>query len=436
MRPLITIYSEKDSPRLRYVLQWLFTEQLGLSWLLTHDLQHALNAGHPVFYGVEKGGINIHATTLLWENGIDIHDYQENNWNHLYTLYYNEASRNQIPFDIFSGIFFLLSRYEEYLPFTPDKHSRYPHTASILSKDNVLERPALDEWVKWFGRLLTDQWPSLKPKTSTFHFQPSYDIDIAWSYKNKGFVRWAGAASRELAAGKFNALANRCKVSLGMAEDPYNAFGAMNTLHEKYDLKPYYFILSAIKTTDFDKNIPLSHPGMKKLMQQAFSDGELGIHPSFYTLKNDVLFLAEKELLAKTAGRNITSSRQHYIRLFFPDTYRMLISGGILADYSMGYSTSLGFRAGTSHSFLWYDLKNEEETSLRVYPFCFMDTTAHYDLGLGVAEAFNRLEAMKNKLEQTGGVLTTVFHNFSLGTDKEWKGWMNAYEHFIRGTKA
>lgn len=433
MGPIITIYSKKNSPRLQYVLQWLFTEQLGLSWVLTHDLQAALNAVYPVFYGVEEGGMNIYAASLLWETSINTHDYQSNHWNQLYTLYYNEDSRNRIPFDIFSGIFFLLTRYEEYLPFTPDKHSRYPHTASILSKDNVLERPVLDEWVQWFGQLLIDKW-QLKPKTRTFHFQPSYDIDIAWSYKNKGFTRWAGAAFRDLAKGNFSALVNRCKVSLGKAPDPYDAFGWMNALHEKYLLKPYYFILSAINTTDFDKNIPLSHPGMKKLVQQAFSDGEIGIHPSFYTRDNDTLFLAEKELLAKTAGCEIMISRQHYIRLFFPDTYRMLISGGIQADYSMGYSTTFGFRAGTSHSFLWYDLKNEQVTTLRIYPFCFMDTTAHYDLELSVGEAFKQLETMKEKLQQTGGVLTTVLHNFSLGTDAEWKGWSNAYEHFIQRT--
>ncbi len=97
----------------------------------------------------------------------------------------------------------------------------------------------------------------------------------------------------------------------------------------------------------------------------------------------------------------------------------------------MGYGSHLGFRAGTGNSFLWFDLEKDMATQLRVHPFCFMDTTAHYEAKLSPAEAFARLEAMSKVLEKTGSTLITVFHNFSLGTSNEWKGWRQAYEHFL-----
>jgi hypothetical protein len=97
----------------------------------------------------------------------------------------------------------------------------------------------------------------------------------------------------------------------------------------------------------------------------------------------------------------------------------------------MGYGTHLGFRAGTGSSFLWYDPERDEQTNLRLFPFCFMDTTAHYEAGLTTQQAFERLEAMSKVLEQTGSKLITVFHNFSLGTDYEWRGWRQAYELFL-----
>jgi hypothetical protein len=66
-----------------------------------------------------------------------------------------------------------------------------------------------------------------------------------------------------------------------------------------------------------------------------------------------------------------------------------------------------------------------------VQPFCFMDSTAHYDAGLSAAEAFQRLDAMRSSLQAAGSTLTTVMHNFSLGSSVEWKGWPEAYEQFL-----
>ena len=97
----------------------------------------------------------------------------------------------------------------------------------------------------------------------------------------------------------------------------------------------------------------------------------------------------------------------------------------------MGYGSKSGFRAGTGCSFLWYDLSLERPAPLRIHPFCFMDTTAHYDEGLTSEQAFLKLDSYANILQQTNSRLVTVFHNFSLGTDKEWKGWRELYEKFI-----
>lgn len=433
--PVITVYTAQDSPRLRFVLDWLLTEQLGLHYELTHDLVVAQKKENCIFYGPATGVINIHAGSLLWEKDIKPHTIQSGHWYHLYLLYYKEASENLVPFDLFAGIFYLLSRYEEYDVYTADRHGRYPAAASILSRDQVLERPVLDEWVSWFRELLVSKW-LIEIPSKKFRFQPSYDIDIAWSYKNKGWGRWAGAATKELLQLDLKSLSFRYRVSRGMVQDPYDAFAVMQSLHQQYQLQPFYFILSALHATSFDKNIAPGHPEMRKLVQRLASEGRVGIHPSYYTHNNTHKFLQEKQILESTINQPITNSRQHYIRLFFPDTYRMLLSGGILADYSMGYATALGFRAGTSHSFYWYDLEKETTSSLRIHPFCFMDTTAHYDLKLSVDDAFKRLQSMQQRLEKCGGILHSIFHNFSLGTDPEWKGWKEAYLSFIAGIAA
>jgi hypothetical protein len=432
MHQPITIYTPQGSPRLQYVLHWLFTEQFNIPWQLTMSVEEAKAAACCISYGSTATGISIPDAGLLFETGIRPQALISGCWNNLYTLFHS-GDTGTLPFDLFSALFFLLTRYEEYTDPEKDRHGRYPAANSILSTACVLERPVVDEWVQYFHELLEEELGYSLP-AKAFTFRPTYDIDIAWSYRSKGLKRTMGGVIKDLAGGRFASLWARCRTQLFNATDPYDAFAWMQGLHRQYRLVPRYFILAALRPSPFDKNISPEHPAMQQLIQLLDAEGSTGIHPSYFTNKNPAQFLEEKNMLEAIVADSITTSRQHYIRLFLPHTCRALIAAGITDDYSMGYATALGFRAGTGRSFHWYDLEREAETSLRMHPFCFMDTTAHYDLGLNREAAFERLRQMSTHLQDCGSVLTTVFHNFSLGTDPEWAGWREAYASFIAAT--
>ena len=170
---------------------------------------------------------------------------------------------------------------------------------------------------------------------------------------------------------------------------------------------------------------------MVRVIKNLVRESTIGIHPSYFSERGGALG-KEKKVLEQVSGRSINISRQHYIKLKMPQTYRLLLENGITEDYSMGYGSHLGFRAGTGNSFLWYDVEKDAITPLRIFPFCFMDTTAHYEAKLSATEAFEKLEAMSKKLHNTGSTMITVFHNFSLGTSIEWRGWRQAYEQFMQ----
>lgn len=429
----LTIYAKQESVRLAYVLDWLFGEQLGVSYNVIHDADD-LNSDKPcIAYGAQVDGvISIPDTGLLWDVGNINKDLRIDSgmWQQLPTIF--AATDHEIPFDIFSAIFFLISRYEEYLPYTPDQHGRYPATESILYKEELLSRPIVDEWVATFHKILSEQFTTLRFSEKAFTFQPTYDIDIAWSYLYKGFVRTTGAYAKDVLKGRFGAVSERLRVVGKKENDPYDSFSWLQYLHRKYLLQPIYFILVAEKVSAYDKNINPDHPYMQALIKDLYKEGAIGIHPSYNANVDSKLARTEIRKLQGITGKNVFLSRQHYIRNVLPQAYQSLMNNQIFRDYSMGYGTHIGFRAGTSNSFLWYDLSKEQQTQLNVYPFCFMDTTAHYGEQLSVDDAFAKLKEMATVLQRLNAPMITVFHNFSLGSSKEWEGWHEAYEQFIK----
>jgi hypothetical protein len=421
----VVIYCSFASPRLTYVLDWIFNEQLQTGYTLTNDKSVAAQYPFAISYGdVLQNGISIPATDLLQQSSIEAHTIARGTANNVPVLYAVNNSAYSFNFDLFAAVFFLITRYEEYLPYQADKHNRFPATQSILFGMDCLERPLVDEWLLMLRNKLNKH---LTIPVREFSFLPTYDIDIAYSYTYKGLMHTIGGYLKDIVAGNKQRIKERT-ASLKGDKDPFDSFDWLFDLHVKYHIRPVYFILSAQSRSAFDKNIHPAHPAMKRLIKRLAADGDIGLHPSYYSNRDTDLIFSEKKLLVSIASSPVNISRQHYIKNKIPYTYKLLMAKTITEDYSMGYATHLGFRAGTGNSFLWYNLKEEKTTTFRVHPFCFMDTAARFECALNAVEAFARLEKMKIVLQKCGSRLITVFHNFSLGTDEGWKGWKESYE--------
>lgn len=425
----ITIFCPWQSNRLSYILHWVFKEVFHTAYHLVHDENAVRDLPFFIAYGkIFPNAFTIPDEGLLSQEGHTKITVPCGIWQTIPTLFSSKQEGFSLPFDIFSASFFLLTRYEEYYAHTPDKHGRYPATESILYKMQWLQRPLVDEWLFALYLLLQNKFSlgQLPP----YQYHPTYDIDIAWSYKHKGLKRAIGSSLRDVLRGDITSLKKRINVLRGKAIDPYDCFDWLQDLHQKHDLIPHYFILAALKTTAYDKNNLPTNIQMQSLIKRLSEEGNIGLHPSYYST-SEAVFVAEKNILSKLTKQTITQSRQHYIKLQTPTTYRYLLAQGIVDDYSMGYGSHLGFRAGSGRSFLWFDIVLNEATPLRIHPFCFMDSTAHFEEKLTAEEAFFQLKLMELILRKTQSQLTTVFHNFSLGSDAQWIGWQVAYQGFI-----
>jgi hypothetical protein len=430
---MILLYAPISSSRLQYSVAFILKELLGLDCAITIDSEE--------FKNHEGVGINYSATAikekefwipnceLLFENSIKeqpITCFETNGYKAFY-----KTIAGDFAFDIFAATFYLLTRYEEYLPHTKDMYGRYAHENSMAFKEGFLHLPLINIWAKDFIRVIKKKFPApeyqYKAQYAIFRFKPTYDIDIAFSYKHKGFVRNIGGFLKSPSV-------ERIKVLLGLQKDPFDCFSWLNELHQQNNLTATYFFLVAEKNSTYDKNILPSQDVMWRLVKHHAKKYTVGIHPSWQSGDDNTLLKKEIEQLGamvQVANSAPTLSRQHYIRFNLPEGYQKLIEAGITNDHSMGYGSINGFRASVASSFYWYDLQNEQYTDLRIHPFCFMDANAYYEQHFSAQQAYEELLQYYKVCKEVNGTLITIWHNNFLGTAKEFEGWREMYEQFV-----
>ena len=422
---MLLVYSDITSSRLQYTCDFIFKEQFGIDYKITIDSESFRNhAGAKINYSNSRmeDAYTIKSQSLLFEqdikeqtiNCVDLNNYKA----------FFKTSDSDFPFDIFAAIFYLLSRYEEYLPHEKDMYGRFAHENSIAFKEGFLNKPVINIWLNDFSASLKTFFPALTFKINTFAFLPTYDIDIAYSFKHKGFIRNLGGFIKSPSL-------ERLAVLAGLKKDPFDSFEFMDKLHNEFNLKPVYFFLVATSGSLYDKNISPYSNAMWQLIKRHAKKYRSGLHPSWRSNNNFSILLKEKKILETAGKMEVNISRQHYIKMSMPQTYQELIKAGIEADYSMGYGSINGFRASVASTFYWYDLTTEKTTSLQLYPFCYMDANSFYEQDLDAGQALEELQYYLNECKKVNGFFISIFHNNFLGTDKQFTGWKEMYTKFI-----
>lgn len=426
----LLLYSPKLSERLQYVVRTLlpgcrFTHSIE-TFASYHGIR--LNYSHEPVHSDE---LWIRPQGLLTASGITPQEIRCFEWQQLPVFF---GTNGDIPFDIFSASFYLLSRYEEYLPHTKDQYGRYAHTNSIAYQFDFLRRPLINEWMQAFAKLLQQKFPQLKvtDDNTDFRFIPTYDIDEAYRYHYQPLWKNVLGFFRDLLRGDFAAVMERGNVYSGNMPDPYDSFDWLDELHQQYSCRPIYFFLTLLKKGQYDKNLLSGNRGIRFLYQRLSQKYPIGLHPSWQSGSEQGLLQKEKEVLAQITGKPILRSRNHYLRFTIPQTYRTLIGSGIQEEYSMAYGNANGFRASYAKPFPWYDLENEKETGLVIHPFCFMEASSFFNQGFTASEAGEELQYFHDKVRSVGGELITLFHNHFLTTQQEWLAWRNMYAYFMQ----
>ncbi len=416
--PLVVIYSAQSSVRLHYVCEFIFNGVLRLPFQITDNKAIALShTGIVITYDTEPlNGVHLVPGSLLFESEV----------NPTYQLPVTSSVKALVEkeMDLFSAVFWFISRYEEWQPFVVDAHGRFGSKNSVLYSTNELEVPVVDVWINQFRNKIQEQYPTFKLPPKVLRLVSTIDVDNLFAYQHKPFWRRLGASWKDRINGRTQINEARKAVLAGKESDPFDVYDEVSQFCANHHIPLAWFFLMR-GGTRYDRTVT-NLSAFKAPMAAAVRNGaSIGLHPSYYSQYNPGQLGAEFDRFQAVSGTDVRYSRQHFLRYDIRWTPQVLVASGVKVDFTMGFSDRSGFRAGTSHVFKMFDFENETILPLYAVPFCAMDG-AYSEQAASAEEALKQLKILAETIREVSGNFITVYHERSFD-DLLYKGFKKTY---------
>lgn len=431
---MLLIYSHTLTARIHYVMNVVFKHVLMTPFQLTNDLDEFNKSELPklAYTKVNRGfTFFIQSNDLLFETEIRKILPEADQKFIDFPLFFKSDINDYLGYDIFAMVFYFASRYEEYLETQQDEHGRFKAENSLAFCYGCLRTPFLNNAIQQFGDKLLQTYPALKFGKRDFNFLSTIDIDNAFAFAHKGFVRNMGGFAKEVLSLNFNQVKQRIVSNLNDGNDPYNTFEFINSLSKETQTALHYFVLIG-DYSSYDKNPHYQNNRFRKLLKSLSSEHPIGLHPSYNSFDHSEKIEIEKKRLEDIIEKKVTSARCHFLRIKFPDTYRQFIKSGITDDYTMIYASQPGFRNGLCTPVPWFDLEKNESTALMIHPSSFMEGTLRDYNKYSPVKANEVIDELLNKVKNHGGEFISIFHNDSF--IREQKEWIEVYKELLKSS--
>ncbi len=423
---MLLVYTHKISPRLKYVFKHICTRVLGIDVSFTNKIE-AFIAHNSLKMSYTKQQLGneffVKSNDILFEQGLSDIEIHVHDWGKTKGFFFN-GDKSAIPFDIFAASFYLLSRYEEYLPHVKDEYGRFLATESVAYKYGFLHQPVVDIWAYKFKDVLQEYFPDFSFPERTYRIKPIIDVPSAYNFKLKGILRTFGGTLKDVFQFRFKNLYNRLAVISGVKHDPYDTFKYIINKQKQSSQKFLFFFLIGDYST-YDKGINASKKKFIALIKHVADYCRVGLKMSFFAIDDKTVLKKEKCLMEDILNTSLKASRQSFSKLNLPESYRNLIELEVMEDYTMGYVNHIGFRAGSCSPFLFYDLDYEIQTPLKVYSYHLMDYALLKNHSL--LDKKKVLNEIIKTIKEVNGEFTPVFHNYTFSDAQRWNGFKELF---------
>lgn len=427
---MLLIYTHKITKRFTYTMRHIFGEILGIEYSFTTKVEDFIkHSGAKMTYTKQplQKELFVRSNDLLFEQGINDVQVKIADWDDT-PCFFAVGEQSVIPFDIFSASFYLLSRYEEYLPHVKDDLGRFPAKTSFLFQQKLLSRPLVDLWAHKFLKALLERFPDLQRKSKKYRFTPIVNVTTSHAFAYKGLTRNIGGTLLDLSRFRVVNLSKRIATWINPKKDPYDNFETLMQLNKKFKVKGHFFFQFA-KYGHHDKNVSIYKNKFRYLIKWVGDYSKVSLSASYQSAFELSTLKEEKKRLSGLINRPVNAVRLRYNRVTIPTAYRNLVSAEFKEDYSMGYTHVIGFRAGTCTPFYFFDINLEMQQPLRIHPFVMHDYSV---LNFKKQqEVFEILDSIYREVKLLNGTLSLVFSN-ELFAKKHQFEWVDLYQNLLK----
>lgn len=431
---MLLVYTHNITPRLKYVFKHICKRILGLEVKFTSKVEDFI-AHNSLKMSYTKQPLSnelfVRSHVLLFEQGLSDLDINVQQWDNT-KGFFATGDRSDLPYDIFAASFYLLSRYEEYLPHVKDDYGRFMAKESLAYKHRFLNQPVVDIWAYKLKATLQNRFPDFEFTERSYKLHPVIDVPMAYYYRKKGLLRTIGGTLGDLGRFKFRQLYQRYMVLTGFKRDPYDTFKWINTKQKQSKFKFMVLFLIGDYST-YDKNISTNKKEFVSLIKSVADYCDVGIKASYFALDDVSILKKEKLKMESITNTDLKAVRHSFSKLNLPTSYRNLLELEINQDFTMGFIDTLGFRAGTCTPFQFYDLDYEIHTPLEINPYHCMDFgLLKYESQLDKEE---HLQKLIDEVKAVDGTFTPIFHNYTFSNLTRWNGYRSLFNLILESAE-
>jgi hypothetical protein len=417
MQTLYIYLSEQPfTPRHEFIFNFFFYELKNIRHVVLKKNELPLNEKNIVInYSGEHipNALTIIPFGLLEES--DIHDIfpQAEDHPEFIKIFFQTKERGNIPFDIFSAAFWLLSRYEEFTEKPPSVSGDFTHRSSLSWQNDFLDFPIVDHWKKILLTKLGISQPSA-PKYS-IHFP--VDIEISSDrLHSKYHEEWSAFLKLFHLNNLLSLFSGKKNEQKRNEEIP--EFDFFHQIIRSHPDNQFIFFWNTANEKDNPLSLLSRFPSLHIVAKRLNDYAQTGL-----LLRGKTDTQAAEPEVSKFILRlkNIIHSDIVNVRinkgLFLSDQInKKLQLNGLKHDYSGLFYHAFGYRFSTLTPFASFDLKSNRQTDFIFHPVCTCDT---FLFESDKDEQY--IKKLKQHLSDFGGECNILLHQFHYTDDLEGK---------------
>lgn len=330
--------------------------------------------------------------------------------------------------DVFAGVFFMLTRWEEFVLKKLTPQGKVIESELLLVKEGFFDRPVVNEYAQFLSNIFKRYGYSVPIKKHKFEVMLTHDVDWMYLSSIKDLIRNISVMIKSRQYNRIRRVLSSYLMWSAKRANPFDTFDEIIDYSDKYNFKSHFYFRACSKNdigVAYQITDSITIDTIRKIKLKGHY---IGFHPSESTLDNEVLFSTELKRLKDVAGDSVIGGRSHNL-LYNINSWNMWNNAGLEYDSGCGFQQRNGFRAGITQSYEVFDLKNRKRLPLRQIPFIVMDSVALRNK-LSGEQFYEDSRHVIDAVRHYGGVVCMNWHS-NLFNSTDMKPFCRVYSRIL-----